>query len=80
MIPNYITGIKSERSCQTKRVFKSEEESKLAAEYDAHHGIKLKPYWCRWCTLWHLTSKKKKKHKRKNKENTWLERKPDTPL
>ena len=46
-----------EKSCQDKMVFDTKKEAQTAATVALHQrGIKLRPYKCRECELWHLTS------------------------
>jgi hypothetical protein len=43
--------------CAEKLVFDTRKQAQAAAVVAAHqHGAKLKPYICRYCSLWHLAS------------------------
>lgn len=43
--------------CADKLNFDTQKQAKAAATVAAHqHGVKLKPYLCRYCQLWHLAS------------------------
>lgn len=46
-----------DKKCQDKMVFETRKEAQTAATVAMHQrGIKLRPYKCRECDLWHLTS------------------------
>ncbi|HYH74676.1 MAG TPA: hypothetical protein VD735_01820 [Candidatus Saccharimonadales bacterium] len=43
--------------CADKLVFDTKVQAQAAATVAAYqHGAKLRPYVCRYCSLWHLSS------------------------
>lgn len=49
-----------EQKCAQKMSFDSQQEAQTAATVALHQrGIKLKPYKCRHCELWHNATKYK---------------------
>jgi len=47
-----------DKKCENKMVFDSEKQAQTAATVAAHQrGIKIKPYLCRECELWHNATK-----------------------
>lgn len=44
--------------CKDKLAFDTERQARAAAVVAEHqHGTKLKAYLCRYCGLWHLSSR-----------------------